>query len=361
MANAGSITGLVTNSATFNNNAGGVVGGGLREFGGRDHQRENGASINGGASVTGGIVNNAGALSGANVSIGGNGTLATTGTVNATTSVTNAGVVNATGVIITPNFTNSGTFNLTGNVNAGASAPNTIGAFNNSGLVNFTSSGTLNATTFNNAGMVTASAPTNVNVSTFNNSGTITLNSSTTIGATNLNNLGTGVIAFSGTGTTNTLKITGGYAGASGSDITLNINTTNGFSSANTVTIGGVVSGASVVKINNTGQAALFAPVPIIFTGGGNATFTISDTSSTFTNPFGELLVAYGIQRFGNQYDLTAALSPVALSSVGGSIGSGDWFGFDGVLPRRHRVRRRAPIRRRITSTKASGRASPMA
>ncbi len=258
--NTGSITGAVTNWATFNNNPGGVVGGLLTN--------NSGATTTNGGALNGGVINS--------------GTFTTTNLV--TGGLTNSGVVNASGAISGAILNNNpGTFNIAGNLN------NSGGTFTNNGTVLMPGSPKLTTTTFNNNGVLDLRT-----AGTVATNPAITGNYVAQGGAQVMLNVNA-VVGNTGQ-EANFLKITGN---ASGGPTTV-----------------------VVAPLNN--NPTLFPNlIPIISVGGGgtSSSFVAANGGVIPGGLFGNL-VAYGIMQQGNTYDLFSHVNVPAIGPIAGSIGA---------------------------------------
>lgn len=112
---------------------------------------------------------------------------------------------------------------------------------------------------------------------TINNSGTqVVIGNQTLGGGSSLvyNNLATGVINLG----SNSLTISGNYAGSQGSQLLVALNPQSGQSGK--LIIGGTATGTTAIYINPVNQSALSAPVTIVHTGASStANFTLANPS----------------------------------------------------------------------------------
>ena len=194
--NSGAVAGGVTNTAAFNNNAGGVVSGLLTHTAGTT---TNLGQLNGGANITGGLLTNNNLISGA-VGISGGGILNNNLTIagavtNAAASFNNNANGTVSGLLTNTGITtNAGQLNGGVNVSGGTLTNNNLisGAVVNSGGLlnnNLTISGTVtNDIAFDNnaggtvSGLLTNTGGTTVNAGHLNGGASVTGGSLTTTG-----------------------------------------------------------------------------------------------------------------------------------------------------------------------------------
>ncbi len=264
-SSAFNVTGTVTNDATFTNNANLTVSGtGNFSIATRLTNNAAGVVLNNGVItddlVNAGLVTNNGTYN-ANVSSN-TGTIINAGTWNG--NIVNSGTFANSG-IVTNGLTNSGIATTTGGALNGANV--------NSGT--FTVNGTTTAnSTFSNSGTFALAGGNFTGVTTFTNSGTVTATGSRTLGAASFVNTAAGLIDLRNSSLTDTLTLTGSYAGASGSRIALDLDLSRATGTrADLVTVNGAGSGSTSLAFNivNTGRVAFAAPIDVLTVTGGSS------------------------------------------------------------------------------------------
>ncbi len=255
LTNTGTITGAVSNAATFNNNAAGTVSGLLTNTAGTT---TNVGQLNGGATVSGGTLTTTGVIAGG---------VTNSATVNANGGAVNGAVANNAG----------GTFNVGGTVTGDSTFGNANGAtlaigaagnytlqglLTNSGAVTIASGGQLTATvagiTNNADGTITVAAGGSV-ADDLNNAGVVTNGG---IYAANAINTGTINNDLTWTGTVSNAATFNNAAGATVSGLLTNtagITTNDGALNGGATVSGGMLTGVgSVTNLTLTGGT--FAP-----------------------------------------------------------------------------------------------------
>lgn len=246
----GIVTGLVSNSGSFNND--GTLNAGLLHSNGTSY---NGGTINSGATVNGGILTSSGTINGGLVN---NSVAYTSGTINGANSNTGAWILN--------------------------------GALSN------------NASTFNNA----AGSLLDIRGNSFSGIGALTNAASGMIilGTTDAN----GTLAaqsFTNSGTVNTVRsrvgdrinIAGVYNGTTGSVLAFDVNMGSNANLADRMTVG-TNTGTSTISLSNIAAQKIYFsnPIVLVASGGGSGVFTTANDVSTNTALASNNIVDY---RFG--------------------------------------------------------------
>lgn len=185
------------------------------------------------------------------------GTFNTSNSLIVTTDLANSGTVNASGSLTSATVTNTGVFNVVGNLGG------SVGSFGNQG------GGVLNLTGGNFTGL-----------GAFNNAGALNSSGARTLGATTFNNQSTGTISQVNGATTDQLTIGGGYVGSAGSRIVGDLDLSRldaGAGRGDRVIVTGAASGTTNVDFNivNTNRVAFTTPIDV---------FTVAPGSSVSVN-----------------------------------------------------------------------------
>ncbi len=286
---SGTINGGLTNSATTiasGNISGGITNTGAFSLGGALNNNGGALNNNGVGTVSIGafalsgvstLTNNSSSATA--VAVGAGGSIAAAAIANNAGRFTNAGTVtaptfsNAAGATLSSTgtlaaaaaFTNNGTFNGAGTLNSAAAS--------NAGVFNVTGNLGGATTTFNNAaaGTFNLAGGNFTGIGTFNNSGVVNSTGTRTLGAGAFNNAATGNVSLVNGVASDVLTMTGTYAGAAGSRVSLEVNTDAG--TADRLNINGAATGSSRIDVTLLGvnRFAFATPVDVVTAGAGTS------------------------------------------------------------------------------------------
>jgi hypothetical protein len=263
------------------------------------------ASISNSAGST---IRNAGVLS-STAAIVNNGVLTSTGTVLG--GVTNANTVNASGAFNGP-IASSGLFAVTGPLTGNNVFTNVAGGRLQVGSNSFTG-----LTALNNAGSVTLGNGGVLGASALGNTGVFSVSGVATAQTGTFTNAAGGTVAMQNSATTDTLRITGNYVGAAGSQITadVDLSRTDSGQRGDRVTVSGTTSGTTAITLNTINFAnRTFFTQPIVLmsaAGGNNANFVVDPASVARRG-----LVNYVVEKVGNDFQIRSTFDTAAAVSV---------------------------------------------